>query len=86
MQEQEPEMEPGILKTLIICVVVKTDTESFPRGSNDIQMNRFGNQLINVFDMYESMILSRLVECGFDEGYTYIKNRPECHCLLHHVM
>ena len=35
-------------------------------------MNTFGNQLIDLCDMYECMILNGLTECGFDDSCTYI--------------
>ncbi len=48
------------------------DKEPFPRRSNDTHVNTFGNQLIDLCDMYECMILNGLTECGFDGSYTYI--------------
>ena len=35
-------------------------------------MNTFGNQPIDLCDMYECMIFNGLTECGFDDSCTYI--------------
>ena len=49
-----------------MCCDKDSDTEPFPRRSNDIQVITFGRQLIDVCDMYECMILNELIDCGFD--------------------
>ena len=48
------------------------DKEPFPRRSNDTHLNTFGNQPIDLCDMYECMILNGLTECGFYDSCTYI--------------
>ena len=68
-----------------MCCDKNSDTKPFPRRSNDIQMNTFGNQLIDLFDMYECMILNGLMECGFDEGFTYI-SKTGCSVIDYFIM
>ena len=55
-----------------MCCDKNSNTEPFPRRSNYIPTNTFVSQLLDLCDMYQCIILNGLIECGFDEGYTYI--------------
>ena len=48
--------------------------DCFPRKSQDNQTNVFGQQLIELCNMCESLILNGLSERGFDDSCTFVSN------------
>lgn len=46
----------------------------FPRQSRDTEKNVFGEQLLELCNLYECVILNGLLSHGFDDGYTFISS------------
>ena len=53
----------------LTTVYVNSD---FTRNSQDIHSNIFGNQLLELCNMFDYMILNGLCQREFDDGYTFI--------------
>ena len=63
-----------VLKAVVVSVILKMSWLKklmFPRVSRDVDVNAFGEQLLEIGYMYECIILNGLIERGFDDSFTY---------------